>query len=67
MTAMLDLLLAFLLDVVFYGICYPVGWVMLRVLTFGRYPPPVALSPAREFIGSIPLIAGLIGVVVAFA
>jgi hypothetical protein len=36
---MLELIAEFLLDVLLIGVFYWPGWLFLRVLTLGRYPP----------------------------
>lgn len=73
--AMLDALLElivrligqFLLEVVFYGLFYPVGWLMLKILTFGQYPPPTPNSHNREFVAIFPVVPILIAVTLAFS
>lgn len=57
----------FLVDVVVYSVFYPIGWLMLTVVTLGRYPPPPPATHNREFVAGIPLVALLVGITIAFS
>jgi hypothetical protein len=46
---------------------YPIGWVMVRVVTVGRYPPPSPSKRTREFIALLPLIVLIVGVTIWFS
>lgn len=50
----------FIADVVLVGIFYWPGWLFLRILTFGRYPPPQSQPHNREFVGAFGLSAILV-------
>ena len=52
----------FLLEVVFYSLFYWPGWLILRVLTLGKYPPVSSQPHNRYFVSGIPLVLLLIGV-----
>lgn len=58
---------AFLGEVVFCKLLYWPGWIILRILTLGRYPPEQTRSHNRYFVGGISLIVALIGVTVYFS
>ena len=49
----------FVAEVVFMGVFYWPGWLILRALTFGRYPPRKPYPHSEEFVAAI----GLIGVI----
>lgn len=46
-------------EVVFVRVFYWPGWLILRALTFGRYPPKTPHPHSEEFVAMI----GLIGVI----
>jgi hypothetical protein len=52
----------FLLEVVFIGIFYWPGWLILRALTFGRYPPNRSEPHSEEFVAAFGFAAILVGV-----
>jgi hypothetical protein len=52
----------FVVEVLFVSVFYWPGWVMLRVLTLGRYPPPQAYPHNREFVAIVAFAALLAGV-----
>ena len=52
----------FLLQVVFVGIFYWPGWLILWALTFGRYPPKKPESHSEEFVAACGFAAILVGI-----
>ena len=48
-------------------IFYPIGWLMLKIVTLGRYPPPSPSERTREFISLLPLVVALAGVTIWFS
>lgn len=57
----------FIVEVLFVGIFYWPGWVILRVVTLGRYPPPQSRPHNREFVATVAVIVFLAGVTVYFS
>lgn len=53
-----------LIDVVFVGIFYWPGWLILRTLTFGRYPPKRSEPHSVEFVAGIGCVAILVSILV---
>jgi len=52
----------FVVEVLFVGVFYWPGWVVLRSLTLGRYPPPQSQPHNREFVAIVAcavLVAGV--------
>ena len=47
----------FMLEVIFVGIFYWPGWLILRVLTAGRYPPKQSERHSRKFVAMVALAA----------
>ncbi len=70
-TAMLDALLEFiakfLVEIVFYTVLYGIGWVMLRAITLGRYPPAHPQKHNDQLVALFPVAALFIGLTVAFS
>jgi len=57
---MVEFLGDFVFQIVFIGIFYWPGWVVLRTLTAGRYPPSKGTKHNKEFVavcGLVTLIA----------
>jgi hypothetical protein len=48
------------LNLVFYVILYWSGWLILRILTLGNYPPPQSRQHNRIFVSGIALVTLLI-------
>lgn len=42
-------------DALLILIFYWPGWLILRVVTFGRYPPAQSVPHNREFVAGVPL------------
>ena len=51
----------------FVGIFYWPGWLVLRVVTFGRYPPLQSSPHNREFVATVAVVVFLAGVTVYFS
>ncbi len=54
----------FIENVFFVGIFYWPGWLVLRMVTLGRYPPSKEMPHNREFVSTIGLAAGLTAITV---
>lgn len=52
----------FLVEVVFVGIFYWPGWLILRALTFGRYPPKKPEPHSEGFVAVFGFAAILVGI-----
>lgn len=53
-----------IVDVILTGIFYWPGWLFLRILTLGRYPPSQATPHNREFVACFGLSIILLVVLV---
>jgi len=51
---------AFLLELLIITIGYWPGWLILRILTLGVYPPPRPTPHNEYFVGAIPYITFLV-------
>ena len=55
------------LETLFYRFFYWPGWLILRVITFGKYPPLQSEPHNRYFVSGIPLIMLLVGITIYFS
>lgn len=53
-----------IVDLILTGIFYWPGWLFLRVLTLGRYPPSKATPHNREFVALFGLAVILLAVLI---
>lgn len=56
----------FIVDVLLVGIFYWPGWLSLRIVTFGRYPPSRHQPHHVEFVAGMGLVAFLAGITLYF-
>lgn len=52
----------FVFEVLFVGIFYWPGWLILRVVSAGHYPPQQSHPHSREFVAMVAFAALLVGV-----
>lgn len=57
----------FVVKILFVGVFYWPGWIILRVLTLGRYPPPQPHRHNREFVAIVALATLIAGVTVHYS
>lgn len=55
------------IEVLFVGIFYWPGWLILRVITVGRYPPQQSQPHSREFVAMVAFVVFLVGITVYFS
>lgn len=53
-----------IVEVIGVGIFYWPGWLTLRTLTFGRYPPKRGTPHSKEFVGACGFIAIVVSLLV---
>ena len=56
----------FIVEVVLVGIFYWPGWLVLRAVTIGRYPPSQTIPHNREFVASVAVAILIAGVTIYF-
>lgn len=56
----------FVIEVLFVGIYYWPGWLILRVITIGRYPSQQSQPHSREFVAMTAFVVFLVGLTVYF-
>jgi hypothetical protein len=61
------IIVEFVVEVLFVGVFYWPGWIILRVLTLGRYPPSQSYKHNREFVSTVTLITLIAGVTVHYS
>lgn len=57
----------FLVEVIFYSVLYPIGWLMLKAVTFGQYPPPPPREHNRDVVAAIPIVLAAIAITLALS
>lgn len=57
----------FVIEVLFIGIFYWPGWLILRVITVGRYPPQQSQPHSREFVAMVAFVVFLVCITVYFS
>ncbi|MGR9014114.1 MAG: hypothetical protein ACU83U_10765 [Gammaproteobacteria bacterium] len=57
----------FIVEVLFIGVFYWPGWVVLRILTLGHYPPPQSHPHNREFVAIVAFTALSAGVALHYS
>lgn len=65
--ALLDIIASILIEFLFYTVCYSVGRVMLKLLTFGHYPPPLPRTHNEALVAVFPLAVLIVGLLVAYS
>ncbi|CAL92957.1 hypothetical protein [Azoarcus olearius] len=56
-----------LLEFLFHTVLYGAGWLMLRALTLGRYPPPRPIEHNHDLVALLPLVTVLVTIAFAYA
>lgn len=52
----------FIVEILFLGVFYWPGWLILRTITFGRYPPQQGEPHNREAVAMVALATLIAGV-----
>lgn len=65
--ALVDVVLRFVGEVVLVGIFYWPGWIILRLLTAGRYPPAKGEPHSEELVAAFGVCGVVAGVLAVFA
>lgn len=63
--ALFELVARFLVEFLFYKVLYAAGWIMLKAITLGRYPPPHKHN--EELVALFPLATLLLGLALVFS
>ena len=64
---LIELVTRFVVDIVFETVFYGIGWIMLKTLTLGWYPPPEPRKHNKDLVALCPLAALFVGLVFAFS
>lgn len=65
--ALLEVVARFVVEIVFYTVLYAIGWFMLRVITFGRYPPRRPEKHKEELVALFPIATIFVGITFAYS
>lgn len=52
---------------VFYTVFYRMGWVLLKTVTFGRYPPSPPTRHNKALVALFPVATVFVGLTLAFS
>lgn len=63
--ALFELIARFLVEFIFFTVLYGIGWIMLKIVTFGRYPPRPPKKHNEELVALLPL--AILFAVITFA
>lgn len=68
---MIEVLIEFtarvIVEFAFYTVCYGLGWSLLRLVTFGRYPPRSSVPHNREFVALVPIVTLFIALTLVYS
>lgn len=65
--ALFDFLARFVVEFVFYTVLYGIGWLMLKAISLGHYPPPRTERHSRELVALFPVATLFVGLTLAFS
>lgn len=65
--ALFELLARFVVEFVFYTALYGIGWLMLKAITLGHYPPPRPEKHNQELVALFPVATLFVGLTLAFS
>jgi len=65
--ALLELAARFLVEFLFYTALYGVGWIMLKAITLGRYPPSRPHKHNEELVALFPVATLFVGLTLVFS
>lgn len=65
--ALLEIVGRILVEFLFYTVSYWVGWLMLKVITLGRYPPQKPARHNEELVAIFPIASLFAGLAFAFS
>lgn len=65
--ALFELLTRFVVEFVFYTVLYGIGWIMLKAITLGHYPPPRPGMHNQELVALLPVATLFVGLTLAFS
>ena len=57
----------FVMEVLFVGVFYWPGWLILRVVTVGRYPPLQSQQHSRELVAMVAFVVFLVAITFHFS
>jgi hypothetical protein len=64
--AIVEPLVRFVVDFLFFTVLYAIGWVMLRVITLGRYPPRPTEKHNEQLVALFPVATLFVAITFAF-
>ena len=65
--ALAELVARFVVEFLFYTVFYGIGWVMLKTVTLGRYPPSQPAKHNEELVALFPIATIFVGLTLALS
>lgn len=65
--ALLEWIARFLVEFAFYTVLYGIGWLMLKSLTLGQYPPAPPVRHNKELVALFPVASLFLGLTFAYS
>jgi hypothetical protein len=62
-----ELLARLVVQFVFYTVLHGIGWLMLKAITLGHYPPPRPEKHNQELVALFPVATLFVGLTLAFS
>lgn len=62
-----ELLARFVVEFVFYTLLYGIGWLMLKAITLGHFPPAAPKKHNQELVALFPLATLFVGLTLAYS
>ena len=65
--ALFELFARFVVEFVFDTVLYGIGWLMLKAITLGHYPPPRTEKHNQGLVALFPVATLFVGLTLAFS
>lgn len=65
--ALFEIVGRILVEFLFYTVSYWVGWLMLKVITLGHYPPQKPARHSEELVAIFPIASLFVGLAFMFS
>ncbi len=65
--AIVEFIVRFVVEFLFFTVLYGIGWAMLRVITFGRYPPRQPEKHNEQLVALFPVATFFVALTFAFS
>lgn len=67
LNALVEVIVRFAMEFLFFTVLYGIGWAMLKVITFGRYPPKPPERHNENLVALFAVATFFVAITVAFS